>query len=440
MTSENFTALTVSALFFGFIVKLWLSARQQRCVTEHRDAVPSAFAGQIDLAAHQKAADYLCAQCRLYRVDLVLSTLLFLLLTWGGLLDELYEIWDRLLYPVPFRGIALGLLHNVALIASVVLLSMLLDLPLDAYRTFSLEARFGFNRVTVRLFCLDTLKHLLLAALLGLPLCALIHWFMLTHKYWWLYAWLVWSGFNLLMMVAYPLWIAPWFNRFTPLEPGEVRERIEQLLKRGNFSARDIFVMDGSRRSSHGNAYFTGFGKSRRIVFFDTLLERLTPPQIEAVLAHELGHFHHRHIVKRVVMLLVFSLAFFMLLGYLKEMSWFLTGLGIDAKKTLDSGLALILFVLVVPVYAFFFTPLFSALSRRDEFQADAYATRMSSAPALAEALVKLYKDNASTLTPDPLYSRFYDSHPPASERVARLLSAASPAPAPDDDAPRHAA
>jgi len=428
MTSEIFTALTVSALIFGFIAKLLLDLRQQRCVRKHRNAVPQAFVGQIDLAAHQKAADYLRAQSVPDRIDLVLGVLLFLLLTWGGLLGWLHEFWSA--------QFSSDLWCGVALLTSVALLSMLLDLPLTLYRTFSLEARFGFNRTTPGLFCLDMLKQLLLAALLGLPLCALILWLMETYRFWWLYAWLVWAGFNLLLMVLYPLWIAPWFNRFTPLAPGEARERIEQLLARGKFSARDIFVMDGSRRSSHGNAYFTGFGKSRRIVFFDTLLERLTPLQIEAVLAHELGHFHHKHIVKRMVLLFVFSLVFFALLGYLRDTPWFFAGLGVAAAHTGNAALALLLFTLVVPVFAFFVTPLSSYFSRRDEFQADAYAVRMSSATALAEALVTLYKDNASTLTPDPLYSRFYDSHPPASERIQHLLSAA---PAPDNDVSRHA-
>jgi STE24 endopeptidase len=348
----------------------------------------------------------------------VLGTILFLVLTWGGLFSWLNHFWE-----MQFSS---SLWCGVALIASVSLISMLLDLPLAAYRSFSLEARFGFNRMTPKLFCQDLLKNTLLAILLGLPLIALILWLMsAAGSFWWFYAWLVLAGFNLLMMVIYPLWIAPWFNRFTPLEAGETRERIEQMLARGNFNARDIFVMDGSRRSSHGNAYFTGFGKSRRIVFFDTLLKSLTPLEIEAVLAHELGHFHHRHIMKRIVLVFAFSLIFFALLGRLMDASWFFAALGVGAENTGNAALALLLFTLVVPLFSFFFTPLFSYLSRSDEFQADDYAVSISSASALAEALVKLYKDNASTLTPDPLYSRFYDSHPPASERVARLLAAA---------------
>ena len=433
MTSEIFTLITAALLIFGLIAKLWLNFRQQRHVNAHRDAVPPSFAEQVDLTAHQKAADYLGAQCKLNRIDLVLGTMLFLVLTWGGLLAWLNLFWESMF--------ASGLFKGVALIASVALISGLIDLPLDAYRSFSLEARFGFNRMTPKLFCQDLLKNILLAILLGLPLIALILWLMTAAgNFWWFYAWLVLAGFNLLMLVIYPLWIAPWFNKFTPLEAGEARERIEQLLKRGNFSARDIFVMDGSRRSSHGNAYFTGFGKSRRIVFFDTLLESLTPPQIEAVLAHELGHFHHRHIVKRIVLVFAFSLIFFALLGHLLNAPWFFAALGVGAENTGDAALALLLFTLVTPLFSFLFTPLFSHLSRRDEFQADAYASRMSSAPALAEALVKLYKDNASTLTPDPIYSRFYDSHPPASLRVARLLANADrSAPLPASDTPPHA-
>jgi STE24 endopeptidase len=415
---EIFTIVVLIVLLSNIILRLWLSIRQTHFVASHRNAVPVAFAEQVSLTAHQQAADYTLAKVRLARAGLVVETLCFIVLTWGGLLSALHGFWVARL-----EGVVCGM----ALIASVLLFSGLVDLPLEIYRQFRLEARFGFNRMTPALFIADKLKQLLFSCLLGLPLLAAGLWLMnAMGDYGWFYVWLVWMGFNLLMLFIYPLWIAPWFNRFTPLADGEVKERVEALLARGNFGRRALFVMDGSRRSSHGNAYFTGFGQARRIVFFDTLINRLTPAQIEAVLAHELGHFHHRHIIRRMVWIFTLSLVFLALLGQLLHAPWFFQGLGVGVESGDNTALALVLFGLVVPLFTFLLTPLFSFLSRRDEFQADAYAARMVSADELIRALVKLYQDNAATLTPDPLYSRFYDSHPQAAERIAHLQSFAT--------------
>jgi STE24 endopeptidase len=420
------------ALAFSVMLRLWLSLRQLRFVAAHRDQVPAAFAEHVSLAAHQRAADYTMAKIRLGWVELAIEILFFLALTWGGGLRWLFFLLtdftrdlyfdDRsMLWNPPLFYL---LISGVGLIASVALLSALIDLPLEIYRQFRLEARFGFNRMTPALFLTDKLKQILISCLLGLPILAAALWLMnIMGDYWWFYVWLLWMGFNLLMLFAYPLWIAPIFNRFTPLADGEVKERVRALLQRGQFGDRELYVMDGSRRSSHGNAYFTGFGKARRIVFFDTLLEKLSPPQVEAVLAHELGHFHHHHIIKRIVVIFTLSLGFLALLGQLWNASWFFQGLGFpEGVWGFPQGaLALVLFALVMPLFIFPFTPLMSALSRRAEFEADAYAARMTSARDLAAALVKLYEDNAATLTPDPLHSLFYDSHPPASLRIARL-------------------
>ena len=418
---EIFTLVVLIALLANAVLRVWLSLRQTRFVAAHRNAAPAAFAERISLAAHQQAADYTLAKARLERAELFIELLLFIALTWGGMLAALHGFWAAHL-----DGLGNGIVYGMALIASVLLLSGIIDLPLELYRQFRLEARFGFNRMTPRLFIADKAKQLLVSCLLGLPLLAAVLWLMnAMGDYWWLYAWFLWMGFNLLILFIYPLWIAPWFNKFTPLADGEVKTRVQALLQRGDFGNRELFVMDGSRRSSHGNAYFTGFGKARRIVFFDTLITRLTPAQIEAVLAHELGHFHHRHIVKRIAGVFALSLAFLALLGLLLHAPWFFQGLGVGMETSGNTALALILFALVIPLFAFLLTPLFSFLSRRDEFQADRYAARIASADELVTALVKLYEDNAATLTPDPLYSRFYDSHPPATERIKHLQSLA---------------
>lgn len=408
---------TLVALAFGLSVtlRLWLSWRQERHVQSHRQQIPVAFAAQISLAAHQRAADYTVARVRLGRLDLLLEAGLFLALTWGGGLQALHEFWSE-----QFDAQAHDIRYGIALIASVVLINSLAGLPLELWRQFRLETRFGFNRMTAALFCSDLLKHTLLSAVLGLPLLGAVLWLVQAMgAAWWIYTWLLWMGFNLFILFAYPLWIAPLFNRFTALEEGELKTRVEALLHRAGFAGRALYVMDGSRRSNHGNAYFTGFGKARRIVFFDTLLSRLNPAQVEAVLAHELGHFHHRHIIKRILSLFLLSLIFLALLGQLLTAPWFHQGLGLEQGNT---ALALILFALTLPFFTFPLTPLFSAMSRQHEFEADAYAAQLTNGTDLATALVQLYEDNAATLTPDPLHSRFYDSHPPASQRIAQLL------------------
>jgi STE24 endopeptidase len=410
--TQAFFAFVIVAIVVSTLLRLWLAARQSASVQARRAEVPAAFAGRIPLADHQKAADYTLAKLRLGHVALGVELLWFLALTWGGLLEFLHESWAARLSGVPY---------GLALVASVTLLSSLIDLPFDLHRQFRLEARFGFNRMTPRLFLADFGKGLLLSAALGLPLLAAILWLMeALGSLWWLYAWGLWMVFFLFMSFIAPIWIAPFFNRFTPLDEGEIKKRVLALLERGKFGPRALFVMDGSRRSSHGNAYFTGFGASRRIVLFDTLLARLTPAEIEAVLAHELGHFHHRHIVKRAFVIAFCSLAFLTLLGMLLHAPWFFQALGLPDG---NPALALMLFSLALPFFLFPLTPVLNALSRRQEFEADAYAARLAAAPDLVSALVKLYRDNAATLTPDSLHSLFYDSHPPASLRIARLES-----------------
>ncbi|MDR2625574.1 MAG: M48 family metallopeptidase, partial [Zoogloeaceae bacterium] len=357
--SELFRDLLILVLSSYIVLRTALLARQARCVAAHRDAVPATFAERISLAAHQQAADYTRAKIRLEYVALGVEISYFLALTWGGGLRIVHAFWSA--------HATHTLVYGVGLIASVVVLSSLLDIPLNLYRQFRLESRFGFNRMTPALFFLDLLKQALLFVLLGLPFLTAVLWLMqVMGEYWWWYVWLAWMSFNLLMFFAYPLWIAPLFNKFTPLADGEVKTRVQALLQRGNFGKRELFVMDGSRRSSHGNAYFTGFGKARRIVFFDTLLERLTPPQVEAVLAHELGHFHHRHLIRRIVLIFLSSLAFLALLGQLLFAPWFFQGLGVDAAQSGNAALALVLFSLVMPFFAILFAPAVHYLSRRD--------------------------------------------------------------------------
>lgn len=410
-----FSWVFLVALLLTLALRLWLGQRQAAHVTEHRNEVPEQFAGRIALAAHQKAADYTLAKLHIGRIGLAVETALLLGLSFGGGLQALHDFWVSRL-----EGPAYGL----ALIFSVMLLSALVDLPLALYRQFVLEARFGFNRMTLRLFLLDLLKQGALGAAIGAPVVLAVLWLMgAMGSLWWLYVWLFWCGFNLLMLFIYPTWIAPLFNKFAPLDDAPLKARIEALLARCGFASSGLFVMDGSRRSSHGNAYFTGFGKSKRIVFFDTLLGRLQPAEVEAVLAHELGHFRHRHIIKRIVLLFAMSLGFLAALGQLLDAEWFYAGLGVSPAAQ-GTAMALILFFLVVPVFTFLFTPLMSTLSRSHEFEADRYAATHASAGDLVHALVKLYEDNAATLTPDPLHSLFYDSHPPAALRIARLQAA----------------
>jgi STE24 endopeptidase len=414
--NNAFTWLFLVALALATGTRLWLAARQSRHVRAHRDAVPESFAGTIPLAAHQKAADYTIVKTRVTMVDVCISAALVLALTFGGVLQWLSDAWARVAPPAFSEH---SIAHGVALIVSVVLLLSLLELPLTLYRTFVVEARFGFNRMTPALFLADLARQTLISAALGVPLVTLVLWLMAEMGgLWWIWVWFAWTGFNLLVLLIYPAFIAPLFNKFSPLANRALAERIESLLARCGFRSSGLYVMDGSKRSSHGNAYFTGFGAAKRIVFFDTLLARLAPGEIEAVLAHELGHFKHHHVWKRVTVLFAASFALLAALGVLIDEPWFYTGLNVSTQST---ATALLLFVLATPVFTFYLQPLTSLHSRKHEFEADAYAASHSSAAELVRALVKLYQDNASTLTPDPLHSAFYDSHPPAATRIARL-------------------
>jgi len=391
-------------------IRLWLAQRQIAHVIAHRASVPPSFANKISLAAHQKAADYTVARTRFGRLALVVEVTVLFAFTLGGGLQALHHFWFTYLD---------GLFYGVALILSVVAVSSLLDLPLALYHQFVIEDRFGFNRMTWRLFVVDRLKQAGLGIALGVPALFAVLWLMeRMGSYWWVYVWIFWCLFNLLILFVYPTWIAPLFNRFAPLDDAGLKARVDALLARCGFASSGLFVMDGSRRSSHGNAYFTGFGKTKRIVFFDTLLGRLQASEVEAVLAHELGHYRHRHVSKRIGLLFAFSLVFLAVLGQLIDASWFYHGLGVEAQ---DRALGLLLFFLAGPVFTFLLTPLLTVLSRRDEFEADRYAAANASANDLITALVKLYEDNAATLTPDPMHSLFYDSHPPAALRIARL-------------------
>lgn len=412
-----------SLLFAAFLIatlgtKLWLASRHIQHIQRHRDAVPEQFAAKIPLPAHQKAADYTIAKTKLKIMLLVVNAVVLVGFTLLGGLQWLSELLT------PAFGV--GTAYQLALVAAVSIISSLIDLPLDYYKQFTLEERFGFNKMTPGLFFSDLIKHSLVGAAIGLPLL----WVTLTlmekaGDLWWMYAWLLWCGFQLFMIAFYQSLIAPLFNKFTPLEDESLRTRIEGLMQRVGFASKGLFVMDGSRRSAHGNAYFSGFGAAKRIVFFDTLLSRLAPNEIEAVLAHELGHFKLNHVIKRLAVMFVLSLGFLALLGWLKGQVWFYTGLGVTPLMNgANDAMALILFMLALPSFTFLFSPLMSITSRKNEFEADAFAAKHSNSGDLISALVKLYEDNASTLTPDPLHSAFYDSHPPASVRVQRLLSA----------------
>lgn len=407
-----FSLLFLAMLALATALRVWLALRQMRHVAAHRSTVPAAFADRITRADHQKAADYTQAKLRLGLAELVADVGVLLILTYGGLLAGIDTFWR------PWLA-APGYAHGLALFASVGSVGFLVGLPFALYRTFALEARFGFNKMTPGLFVADLFRQLLLTVLIGGPLLLLVLWLMAAMgAHWWLWVWAVWLGFNLLVLLLYPTFIAPLFNKFAPLADGEMKTRIEALLTRCGFASSGLFVMDGSKRSAHGNAYFTGFGRAKRIVFFDTLLATLAPGEVEAVLAHELGHFKRRHVWKRIALLAALSLALLWLLGQLIDQPWFYAALNVGPDGTAK---ALIVFSLVLPVFTFPLTPLLSWFSRRHEFEADAYAAQQSSAGELIAALVKLYRDNAATLTPDPLHSLFYDSHPPASVRIAHL-------------------
>jgi STE24 endopeptidase len=405
------TITFLAALVASSAVQLWLSQRQIRSIAAHRTRVPPAFAAHIPLEAHQKAADYTTALARLAQVDVMVTAAVTLLFTLGGGIQWLDSQWGTVVESALWRG--------VLVILSVLFASALIDLPLSIWRTFKIEARFGFNRMTWALFVSDLLKGMLLGLLLGTPLLVAILFLMdRAGSAWWIYAWLLWATFMLFVSWAYPTFIAPLFNKFSPLTDEGLRARIQVLLERCGFAAKGIFIVDGSKRSAHGNAYFTGLGRNKRIVFFDTLIDRLTPAEIEAVLAHELGHFKLHHIRQRLILTLGVGLAGFALLGALVQWPAFYSALGVREPS---AHAALLLLVLVMPAFTYFLTPLGAWWSRKHEFQADEFASRHADAQELARALVKLYRDNATTLTPDRVHSAFYDSHPPAPVRIARL-------------------
>jgi STE24 endopeptidase len=405
------TILFLIAVITSTALQLWLTQRQMSSVAQHRASVPLPFAGSIDLAEHQKAADYTLARARLAQIDTVLSSVILLLVTLGGGINLVESWWQPLALPIAW--------HGVAVIATLMLLMSIIDLPLSWIRTFKVEARFGFNRMTPAMFVVDLFKGLLIGAALGLPLLWVILKLMESAgTAWWLYAWAIWLSFSLLISWAYPIFIAPLFNKFTPLADASLADRIGQLLSRCKFSSAGVFVMDGSARSTHGNAYFTGLGRNKRIVFFDTLMSRLSPEEIEAVLAHELGHYSLHHIRKGLILSSVLTLIAFAVLGYLTNWLGFYTALGVQQASAYS---ALLLFMLASGPFMFFFTPLGAAWSRKHEFEADTFASQHTNARELITALVKLYRDNATTLTPDSVHSRFYDSHPPALERIAFL-------------------
>lgn len=410
---QTFTLLFIVMLLLATTVQIYLGYRQIRQVRNHRGTVPAAFAASIPLEAHQKAADYTVSKVRFGTIETAYGALLLLAWTLGGGLDLLDNFW---------RGFALSpLLTGIGFMLSTFLIIGILDLPFSIYRTFAIEQRFGFNNTTFGLFVSDLFKQLLLTLLLGAPLTALVLWLMASAgPLWWLYVWLVWIGFALLMLWAYPAIIAPIFNKFSPLDDPELVERIEKLLDRCGFTSKGIFVMDGSRRSSHGNAYFSGMGNHKRIVFYDTLLKGLDGDEIEAVLAHELGHFRRKHVRKRLLLMTGSSLIGLAILGWLIDKEWFFQGLGMSQPSV---HAALILFMLASPVFTFFTQPLLARGMRKHEFEADDFAAEQTDATHLIQALVKMYKDNASTLTPDEWYSAFHDTHPPAPVRIAHLSS-----------------
>lgn len=414
-SSWIFTAFFALSLVVATGLKVWLSIRQARCVALHRNEVPKAFAQNVTLSVHQKAADYTVAKTRTGLMELAMGVIALVAWTLFGGLSALNSAL--------LQWLGGGMIQQVALLASFVLVGGLLELPLALYQTFVVEERFGFNKMTLKLWLIDLSKSCLIGALVGLPISALILWLMgAAGDQWWLWAWCVWMGFNLLLLLIYPSFIAPLFNKFTPLVDESLKTRVTALMHRCGFAAKGLFVMDGSRRSAHANAYFTGFGASKRVVFYDTLLARLSAAEVDAVLAHELGHFRHRHIGKRIVMMFGLSLICFSLVGWLATKAWFYQGLGVEPNLSApNDGLALLLFVLSLPVFSFFLTPILAALSRQHEFEADEYAVAQTTGPDLSTALLKLYEDNASTLTPDPIYAQVYYSHPPASERLARI-------------------
>ena len=411
------TTAFVVALLAGMILKFWLASRQIRHVAQFRDEVPERFRERVTLVAHQKAANYTISKARFGLLELALAVALVLGWTLLGGLNALNNVVMDLTGP--------GMIQQLTLLTAFVAIGGLIELPFGLYQTFGIEAQYGFNKMTLRLWLFDLLKSTIIAAAIGLPIAAVMLWLMgAAGPSWWLWAWCVWIGFNLILLMVYPTFIAPLFNKFKPLDDETLKSRVAALMHKCGFSAKGLFVMDGSRRSAHANAYFTGFGAAKRVVFYDTLLAKLAPAEVDAVLAHELGHFKHRHIVKRIVAMFALSLAGFALLGWLSGQAWFYTALGVRPnllQGATNNALALLLFLMVIPTFSQFVAPLFAQISRKHEFEADAYAVAQTSGPDLSNALLKLYEDNASTLTPDPVYVRFYYSHPPATERLARM-------------------
>jgi STE24 endopeptidase len=408
---QSFSLLVVSLLIINVVLNMWLNLRQIYSVQSHRNAVPDPFQAYINLEDHQKAADYTVTKLNFAQKWIIPEAILLLIWTLGGGLNFLDQTWQQAGFSPLWTG--------VVVILSFMLIHQLIDLPIDYYRTFVIEEKFGFNKTTIQLFFIDMLKGLLLSFAIGVPLIALILWLMAQMgEFWWLWVTGVLIGFQILMLWAYPTIIAPMFNTFQPLEDETLKNKINNLLDRNGFKGEGAFVMDGSKRSGHGNAYFTGFGQKKRIVFFDTLLKSLNPDEIEAVLAHEIGHFKHHHLIKRLVFAVFITTASFATLAWLMNQTWFYQGLGISNPSPY---MALLLFSLIMPLFTFFLSPLFAALSRKHEFEADNFAVEQTSSQMLSQALVKLYQENASTLTPDALFSAFHDSHPPAPVRIAHL-------------------
>ena len=412
------TYLLVGALLTNVLLKIWLNARQVRHVAQHRAEVPDAFVSQISLADHQKAADYTLTKAKVAQIDILIDAAVLLGWTLMGGLSALNAVVLEFMTP--------GLWQQVALVLAFSLVGGLIDLPMSLYQTFVLEQKFGFNKMTWKLWLSDSLKGLVLGLVLGVPLIAMVLWLMHAGGvYWWIWTWCALVFWQLFLMAIAPNVIMPLFNKFTPLEDESLKVRVNALMQRAGFTAKGFFVMDGSKRSAHSNAFFTGFGASKRVVFFDTLLQQLSPSEMEAVLAHELGHFKHRHIFKMIASSFVMTFIGLALLGFASQQIWFYTGLGVMPNLTGgNEAVALLLFMLVVPVFTFLFAPISSWRSRVQEYEADAYAVSQTPAADLSSALLKLYQDNASTLTPDPLYVKFYYSHPPASLRLARMQNA----------------
>ena len=414
-----FTLVFAAALVLGLVTRFYLASRQIRHVAQHSSRVPDAFASTISLGSHQKAADYTITKARFGLLEMAFGAAVLLCWTLLGGIDALNQA-------ISHSALATygSLVPQLALLAAFALIGGVLDLPFTLYSTFRIEERFGFNKMTFKLWFADLLKGALVGVVIGLPIVALILWLMgSAGRLWWLWAWATWMAFNLLILVLYPTVIAPLFNKFKPLDDENLKARVTALMQRCGFAAKGLYVMDGSKRSAHANAYFTGFGAAKRVVFYDTLLKQLSPGEVDAVLAHELGHFKHKHIIKRIAGMFAMSLVGFALLGWLSSQVWFYLGLGVRPNITgANDALALLLFMLVVPLFSFFISPLFAQFSRKHEIEADAYAASQTDGTDLSSALLKLYQDNASTLTPDPVFVKFYYSHPPASERLARML------------------